>query len=99
VHAKRTKEVATRTLWFTAVGVLCINLPFGFWRAGTRKFSVPWFLAVHSPVPLVVALRLAVGVGFHFTTVPVLVGAFFTGQFCGGKLRTLRTPHGGPPNA
>ncbi len=97
-HATRAKEVSTRTLWFTALLVMCINLPFGFWRAGTRKFSVPWFFAVHSPVPLVVALRLAAGIGFHFTTVPVLVGAFFTGQFCGGKLRTLRAPND-PPNA
>jgi hypothetical protein len=76
-------------LWFVALGVVCINLPFGFWRAGTRKFTLPWFLAVHSPVPLVVGLRLAAHVGWHLATFPLLVGAFFTGQFCGGKLRRI----------
>jgi hypothetical protein len=84
-------------LWFTALGVVCINLPFGFWRAGTQKFTLPWFLAVHSPVPLVVGLRLAAGVGWHLTTFPLLVGAFFTGQFCGGKLRGLRSRDGSRP--
>jgi hypothetical protein len=85
-------------LWFVALGVVCINLPFGFWRAGTRKFTLPWFLAVHSPVPLVVGLRLAAHVGWHLVTFPLLVGAFFTGQFCGGKLRGLRSGSR-PPSA
>jgi hypothetical protein len=79
--------VHSQALWFIALGVALLNLPFGFWRAGTRKFTLPWFLAVHVPVPFVVALRLAAGIGFRLTTVPVLVAAFFTGQFCGGRVR------------
>ena len=49
--------------------VFFLNLPFGFWRAGVRKFSLPWFLAVHAPIPLVVGLRLGSdwdGVSRHF---------------------------------
>jgi hypothetical protein len=67
--------------------VLLINLPFGYWRAGARRFSLPWFLAVHLPVPPVVALRLSTGLGWHWTTFPALVGAFFAGQLLGGGLR------------
>jgi hypothetical protein len=69
--------------------VFLINLPFGYWRAGTRRFSLPWFLAVHLPVPPVVALRLSTGIGWHVTTFPALAGAFFAGQFLGGGLRRI----------
>ena len=70
-----------------AIAVLLINLPFGFWRAGTRKFTFPWLLAVHAPVPLVVGLRVLSGLGWKLSTVPVLVSAFFIGQLLGGRLR------------
>ncbi len=72
--------------------VIALNLPFGFWRAGTRRFSPGWILAVHAPVPLVVAIRLLSGLGWQLITFPVLVAAFFTGQFVGGQLRRRRLP-------
>jgi hypothetical protein len=70
-----------------AAATLAVNLPFGFWRAGVRKFSLPWFLAVHGSVPLIVGLRLATGLGWRLSTLPVLVGAFFGGQLIGGRVR------------
>jgi hypothetical protein len=42
-----------------AVFVFVINLPFGWWRQGVRKFSPAWFVAVHAAVPLIVAARIA----------------------------------------
>jgi hypothetical protein len=75
------------SLWAVAIAVLLVNLPFGFWRAGVRKFTVSWFLAVHAPVPVVVGLRVLSGLGWQLVSFPVLVSAFFTGQFLGGKLR------------
>ena len=80
----------TARLWYAALGVVVLNLPFGYWRAGVRRFSLPWFLAVHLPVPLVVAARFLAGLGWHFVTYPVLVGAFFAGQFLGGWIRSSR---------
>ena len=77
----------TGALLAAAVIVLLLNLPFGYWRAGTVKFSLGWFLAVHSPVPLVIAIRYLAHLGWQFVTFPVLVGAFFTGQILGGRLR------------
>lgn len=74
-------------LWAVAAAVLAINLPFGYWRAGVKPFSRPWFLAVHLPVPLVVALRLSFRLGWHPLTFVVLVAAFFLGQWLGGCLR------------
>lgn len=75
------------TVAMLALVVLALNVPFGYWRAGTRRFSVPWFLAVHLPVPVAIGLRIAVGGGLRLATLPVFVGAFFTGQFLGARLR------------
>jgi hypothetical protein len=69
---------------------MLINLPFGYWRAGLRKLSIPWFVAVHAAVPLVVGLRVASGLGWRLSTIPLMVGAYFTGQFLGGKARAWR---------
>lgn len=63
-----------------------LNLPFGFWRAGVEKFSTRWFLAVHIPVPLVVAARFITGVGWSFPSLPLVLAAFFGGQFLGGAV-------------
>ncbi len=78
-------------LAIVAVGVAVINLPFGFWRAGVRKFSPAWFVAVHGPVPFVVGLRLLLHVGWHFSTLPVLIGMYFSGQYVGGLLKERRS--------
>lgn len=75
------------SLWAVAVLVFLINLPFGFWRAGAEKLSRQWFLAVHLPVPLVVALRVFSGLGWRPVSFPILIGAFFLGQYAGGLLR------------
>ena len=48
-------------LYLIALAVFLLNVPFGYIRAGQRKFSWKWILAIHAPVPGVVALRLASG--------------------------------------
>jgi hypothetical protein len=63
-----------------------LNLPFGYWRANVRKFSLQWVLAIHFPVVLVIMERIFSGLGFAFITYPVLVGSFFLGQYIGGKI-------------
>ena len=75
-----------RSLLEVALAVLVLNIPFGFWRHGTRRFTLPWFLAVHLPVPVVITLRVLSSLGWRFTTFPVLIASFFFGQFLGGKL-------------
>jgi len=71
-------------IYLTALVVFALNLPFGFWRASTQKFKTSWFLAIHIPVPVVIILRYATGIGWSFITFPILIGAFFTGQLIGG---------------
>ncbi len=78
-----------KTLWIVAGSILTLNLPFGYWRSNVKRFSKQWFLAVHIPVPFVIALRILSGLGWRFITFPVLVGAFFTGQLLGGLIQQL----------
>jgi hypothetical protein len=75
------------TLWLAGVIVFLLNLPFGYLRASTRRLSLKWFLAIHIPVPIVIALRLLLGIGWHVTTFFVLVAAFSAGQLLGGYVR------------
>lgn len=83
-------SVSSTTTWAVAGFILVVNLPFGFWRAGARRFTPSWFLAVHAPVPLAVGARLLVGVGWRLGLLPLFVGAYFAGQFLGGKARNIR---------
>lgn len=72
-------------LAFVTVLVFLVNLPFGYWRSTAKRFSLVWFLSIHIPVPIVIVLRHYSGIGFHWATYPVLIGAFFLGQFAGKK--------------
>jgi hypothetical protein len=74
------------TLLSVALIVFLLNVPFGYWRGSVKKFSLQWALAIHIPVPLVVLLRLNSGIGFAFISYPILIGAFFAGQYAGGRL-------------
>ncbi len=64
--------------------VLLINLPFGYLRARSERFSKKWFMWVHIPIPFVIALRLLSGLGFQLYTFPIMITAYFLGQFIGG---------------
>lgn len=69
-----------------ALLVFLVNLPFGALRARQRKYSFRWFLYIHLPIPLVVLLRIYSEIGFALYTYPVLIAAFFLGQFAGRKI-------------
>ena len=70
-----------------ALVVLIINIPFGYWREGVRKFSVKWFLAVHAAVPLIILVRFVAGVEWRLVALPLTVFAYFFGQYLGARIR------------
>jgi hypothetical protein len=77
-------------LWIGSIIVFIVTVPFGYWRASTKRFSAQWALAVHLPVSLVVSVRLLGGLGWQFFTFPLLGVSFFVGQWVGGRLRAQR---------
>lgn len=64
--------------------VFIINLPFGYLRSGSTKFSRRWMMAIHVPIPFVFLLRIFSG--FNWTVIPFMVLADVAGQMVGGKL-------------
>ncbi len=78
-------------LGIVCILVLLLNLPFGYWREGVKKFSLQWALSIHIPVPLVIGLRFAFGLGFQFYTYPFMIGAFFSGQWLGAWWRRRKS--------
>lgn len=77
--------------------VFLLNLPFGYWRANVKKYGLQWALAIHIPVPLIIGARILSDIGFEFYTYPILIGAFFLGQFVGRLLYTRRRNLGHTP--
>jgi cytochrome b561 len=72
------------------LGTLLINLPFGYWREGVRKFSAAWFVAVHAAVPIIILGRVFLRVEWRLVDLPFMVAAYFGGQFVGARLRRRR---------
>lgn len=79
---------------FLLVGLLAfiytLNLPFGYWRAGTKRFTRGWIAAIHLPVPLVFAVRVLAGVGLEL--IPLFLLAFFLGQATGASFKPRIAP-------
>ena len=69
--------------------VFVVNLPFGYWREGVRKFSLVWFVAVHAAVPLIIGFRVLFGIPFEWALLPFAVLAYFAGQTIGARMRIL----------
>ncbi|MBI4685006.1 MAG: hypothetical protein HY755_07385 [Nitrospirae bacterium] len=61
-----------------------INIPLGYLRKRTRKYSFRWFLYIHLPIPLIILIRILSHIEFKY--VPLFIFAAVIGQICGGKL-------------
>lgn len=77
-------------LLLAALSTFVLNIPFGYIRQGFKKFSVMWFVSIHAPIPFVILFRHLFGLGFQLYTYPIMVSAFFLGQFAGKKIRFRR---------
>jgi len=79
------------TLWVIlgiSVFVVLINLPLGRFRAGAKKYSWRNFGCIFAPVPMVVTIRLMMGLSIKVA--PVFLAAAILGQRLG--MRAVRTP-------
>jgi hypothetical protein len=72
--------------WMNALVALLLNVPFGYWRGGCRRWSRGWFLAIHIPVVLTVGLRFCLGTPFRLDMLPLYALAFVVGQFFGARI-------------
>lgn len=79
------------SLFFKLSGLLgfafLANIPLGYVRQRTLRFSWQWFLSVHASIPLIVLLRL--WLDFSWKWIPLTLGFAILGQFVGGRLLRL----------
>lgn len=75
------------TLLFFSLGA---NLPLGFLREASRKFSLRWFVLVHLSIPFIITLRLLLG--FSWKVIPLTLFCAVAGQLIGGRIRRRTSP-------
>jgi ABC-type dipeptide/oligopeptide/nickel transport system permease subunit len=63
---------------------LVLNIPLGYLRSRTRKFSARWFLYVHMSIPVIIVARVVSHTDFRF--IPLFILAAVAGQYLGGKI-------------
>ena len=68
----------------------CVNIPLGYIRESTRRFSVLWFTLIHLSIPFLVALRYHLDFGWG--VVPFSIAVAVAGQFIGGAIRKRNVP-------
>jgi hypothetical protein len=61
-----------------------LNIPFGYLRSRERKYSWKWFLCVHIPVPMIIALRIVSQTELKY--IPFIILAAVAGQYLGGRM-------------
>ncbi len=80
-------------IFLVALVAFGVNIPLGYLRAGVRKFSLSWFLYVHLSIPLIILLRLSLGLGYVF--IPIFIAMAVGGQVVGGRMgNEARTGNG-----
>jgi hypothetical protein len=63
---------------------LLVNLPFGYLRQNSEKFTFAWYFYVHISIPAIIFLRVKGGFSWHF--IPITLGAAAAGQIIGGRI-------------
>ena len=71
-----------------ALTAFLVNIPFGYLRQGTKKFSVAWFVWVHASIPLIIYLRISLGTSKMF--IPAAIAIAVCGQWAGSRLRAAK---------
>ncbi len=74
------------TVFLVLAGIFLFNIPFGYWRSNTKRFTIQWMAAIHLPVPVAIGLRFWL-LGGSWTLIPAFVAAFAAGQYTGGIIR------------
>ena len=61
-----------------------LNLPFGYMRSKSKKFSISWILYIHLPVPFVFLARN--WAELSYMVIPILLAGAVAGQLIGGRM-------------
>jgi len=65
-----------------------VSVPCGYIRQNYRKYSFMWFLLIHLPIPIIVLMRI--GIGIDWRVIPLTLGGSVAGQIVGGAISRRR---------
>lgn len=60
------------------------NIPLGYLRMGSPKYSVRWFIYIHLSVPFIIGLRVANNISWQM--IPFSIALAVAGQMIGSRL-------------
>ena len=60
------------------------NIPLGYIRQGTQKYSVRWFVYIHLSVPFIIGLRIANNISWQI--IPFSIALAVVGQMIGSRI-------------
>ena len=60
------------------------NIPLGYIRQGTQKYSVRWFVYIHLSVPFIIGLRIANNISWQI--IPFSIALAVVGQMVGSRI-------------
>lgn len=65
-------------------GSFILNVPMGYLRSYTKKFSINWFICVHATIPVIYFGRIFSHLDIRY--VPIFITAAVLGQLMGGRM-------------
>lgn len=60
------------------------NIPLGYLRMGSPKYSLRWFVYIHLSVPFIIGLRVANNISWQM--IPFSIALAVAGQMIGSRL-------------
>ena len=64
------------------------NIPLGYFRESSRKFSLRWFVFIHLSIPFIIGLRITNDISWR--AIPLTFALAFVGQWLGGRAHRRR---------
>jgi phosphatidylserine synthase len=64
------------------------NIPLGYFREGSRKYSLRWFIFIHLSIPFIVGLRMSNDISWR--AIPFTLVLAVAGQWLGGRAHRRR---------
>lgn len=80
-------EINTALISLLAFAILS-NIPLGYLRMGSPKYSLRWFVYIHLSVPFIIGLRITNNISWH--VIPFSIGLAVAGQMIGSRLYRRR---------
>ena len=69
----------------TTTFAFVLNLPFGYLRSKSKRYSIAWLLYIHLPVPFIFVARN--WADLSYAVVPVILIGAVAGQLLGGRIK------------